>query len=79
MLCASGLAVPVMVMVYVPGCVPEVPLALVVFIINAELTDPVPGVTPEGENEQVACAGKPVQDRETIWLNEPPISPTVTV
>lgn len=79
MLCAGGLAVPVIVIVYVPGCVPEVPLALVVFIINAELTDPLPGVTPDGENEQLDCAGSPEQDRETLWLNEPPSSLTVTV
>jgi hypothetical protein len=78
-LCTSGLAVPVMVIVYVPGCVPEVPLAFVVFIISAELAAPLPGVTPEGENEQVDCAGKPEQDRETFWLNEPPTSLTVTV
>lgn len=78
-LCTCGLAVPVMVMVYVPGCVPEVPLAFVVFIISAELADPLPGLTPEGEKEQLACAGKPEQDRETLWLKEPPSSLTVTV
>lgn len=71
-LCTSGSDFPVMVIVYVPGCVPEVPLALVVFIINAELTDPLPGVNPEGEKEQLDCAGRPEQDRETFWLNEPP-------
>lgn len=78
-LCPGGLAVPVMVIVYVPGCVPDVPLAFVVFIVKAELTDPFPGVRPEGENEHVDCAGKPEQDRETLWLNEPPSSLTVTV
>lgn len=78
-LCASGLAVPVTVIVYVPGCVPEVPLAFAVFIVSAELADPVPGLTPEGEKEQVDCAGKPEQDRETLWLKEPPSSLTVTV
>lgn len=78
MLCTSGLAVPVMVIVYVPGCVPEAPLAFVVFIISAEFADPLPGFTPEGENEQFACAGKPEHDRETL-LNEPPSSLTVTV
>lgn len=78
MLCTNGLAVPVMIIVYVPGCVPEFPLAFVVFIINAEFTDPLPGVTPEGENEHVDCTGKPVQDREMFWLNEPPTSLTAT-
>ncbi len=78
-LCTSGLQLPVMVIVYVPGCVPEVPFARVVFMVNAELTEPLPGVRPEGENEQLDCAGRPEQDSKTLWLKEPPSPLTVTV
>ena len=78
-LCTKGLELPVMVIVYVPGCVPEVPFALLVFMVNAEPAEPLPGVKPEGENEQLDCAGRPEQDSESLWLNEPPSSLTVTV
>ena len=78
-LCASGSDLPLMVIVYVPGCVPEVPFAWAVFMVNAELTEPLPGVSPEGENEQLDCAGRPEQESETLWLKEPPSSLTVTV
>jgi len=48
-----------MVIVYVPGCVPEAPFARVVFTVKAELAEPLPGVRPEGEKEQLDCAGRP--------------------
>jgi hypothetical protein len=50
-----------MVIVYLPGCVPEVPFARLVFMVKAELTEPLPGVRPEGEKEQFDCAGRPEQ------------------
>ena len=34
-LCASGSDLPVMVIVYVPGCVPEVPFGLFAGFVNA--------------------------------------------
>ena len=58
---------------------PELPFECVVFMVSAELTEPLPGVRPEGENEQLDCAGRPEQDSETLWLKEPPTSLTVTV
>jgi hypothetical protein len=78
-LCASGSDLPVMVIVYVPGCVPEVPFVRLAFMVNAESTEPLPGIRPEGEKEQFDCAGRPKQDSETLWLKEPPSSLTVTV
>src|SRR5215471_550126 len=78
-LCTSGLELPVIVIVYVPGWVPEVPFEWVVFMVNAELIEPLPGVRPDGENEQLDCAGRPEHDSETLWLKEPPSSLTVTV
>ena len=35
-------------------------------------------VTEAGENPQVAPAGRPEQDRDTVWLN-PPLGVSVTV
>jgi hypothetical protein len=78
-LCAKAPDFPRMVIVYFPGWVPEVPFALVVFMVNDEPAEPLPGVRPEGENEQLDCAGRPEQDSETLWLKEPPTSLTVTV
>jgi len=60
-LCTSGLEFPVIVIVYVPRCVPWA-----VFMLNAELTEPLPGVRLEGENEQLDCVGRPEQDSETL-------------
>ena len=47
-------------------------------MVNAEFAEPLPGVTLDGENEQLDCGGRPEQDRETAWLKEPPSSLTVT-
>jgi len=35
-------------------------------MLNAELTEPLPGVRLEGENEQLDCVGRPEQDSETL-------------
>jgi len=71
--------VPVTVMLYCPAGVPLDLWRAVVTIFKVELTDPLPGVTADGVNEQLEAAGRPEQLKETDEPNVPPKADAVTV
>jgi hypothetical protein len=71
---------PRSVTVYVPAGVPLFPLRLVVEIVRWDVAEVLPGVTEDGENEQVVPFGSPEEQLSPIGeLKDPPRGLTVTV
>ena len=72
---------PLIVIVLVPDGVPGLPYpcCAVVTIVIIDFADVLPGVTEEGENEQVEDFGRPAHFKDTIEANVPSRAETVIV
>jgi hypothetical protein len=80
MVCCVLPEVPRSVTVYVPAGVPLLPLCLVVEIVRLDVAEVLPGVTEDGENEQLVAFGSPEEQLSpTDELKVPPRALTVTV